>query len=492
MIQKEYEVQLELYAQIMKPTNISYIKGDRQVYPLRIQLMKNGKPFAIPAWSVVHLQITSAGQEAGAGIESMAEIEDEMQGLVVYWMDMELAWPEGEAVCTVSIEDSEKRLTWQRFSFHMQNGGQTDGTPPAQYASWVANMEAKMTALAKEIEAGYSYEGGGGTGIAVGDQFPEYPYEGMVFLDTGCLSGAKRIKELNVGSIIVDNSWTYLGEPVYWHVVAQNHSLKDAGYPSNTTTLCARDALRMMSYDAKEPTNPDAAIASKGYTRYSRSNIRQWLNTNAVNWYSAQHEYDAPPISANVTRNPYADKPGFIMSVGAGFLDALQKTTVCYRTFIGGAYGVDSVTDYFFLPSIFELSDNNTIYGARWGYLQTDAQRVKQNTKAAGEAANPASGIASKYWWCRDSAANYTDPYYIGPSGSAWYETNGAYGGGIGIAPACNVRNDTYVKQNGDVYEVIYPQIDLWAYINGGWVNSNASVLYTVLDNQRTLNTILA
>lgn len=57
-----------------------------------------------------------------------------------------------------------------------------------------------------------------------------------------------------------------------------------------------------MMLDNAEPTNPNSARKKSGSNRYIHSNLHQWLNSDkpANEWYTAQHEYDAPPDYANI------------------------------------------------------------------------------------------------------------------------------------------------------------------------------------------------
>lgn len=54
-------------------------------------------------------------------------------------------------------------------------------------------------------------------------------------------------------------------------------------------------------YDASEPLNPKHDIQVRGNNRYIWSNVHQWINSpgEANKWYTAQHEYDAPPDYQN-------------------------------------------------------------------------------------------------------------------------------------------------------------------------------------------------
>ena len=99
---------------------------------------------------------------------------------------------------------------------------------------------------------------------------------------------AQAINTLPIGAKIrfgkhqVNNEPT---EPIIWIIADKNHS----GYPNNSVTLVTEKIIDIRAFDARETTNSDVNIATYGYNRYSRSNIRTWLNSEGVNWYNRKH-----------------------------------------------------------------------------------------------------------------------------------------------------------------------------------------------------------
>ncbi len=61
------------------------------------------------------------------------------------------------------------------------------------------------------------------------------------------------------------------GKPIVWEIADKNHS----GYPSNSVTLVSAQIIKMLCFDAKEPTNGDTGRRDYGNNRYIYSNIRQ-------------------------------------------------------------------------------------------------------------------------------------------------------------------------------------------------------------------------
>lgn len=65
------------------------------------------------------------------------------------------------------------------------------------------------------------------------------------------------------------------GKPIIWQVADKNH----AGYPANSVILVTVQIIKMLCFDATEPSNSDRR--SYGNNRYIYSNLRQWLNSAA-------------------------------------------------------------------------------------------------------------------------------------------------------------------------------------------------------------------
>lgn len=113
-----------------------------------------------------------------------------------------------------------------------------------------------------------------------------------------------------------------------------------------------------------------------GYNNWSRSALRQWLNSSSDKgtWWEPQHEWDHAPINADYS----AVKDGFLKGFTDGFLDILG--TVRVQT-VGNnntdAAELFTTNDVFFPPSarqhyfnnyLFESSSGYTASGQPWDY----------------------------------------------------------------------------------------------------------------------------
>lgn len=73
-----------------------------------------------------------------------------------------------------------------------------------------------------------------------------------------------------------------------------------------------------IQFDAAEPSNTDKNRKLAGNNNWSLSNLRQWMNKSGLNWYTAQHIYDATPTTPNPTT-----VTGFFDCLPSDFIDAV-------------------------------------------------------------------------------------------------------------------------------------------------------------------------
>lgn len=173
---------------------------------------------------------------------------------------------------------------------------------------------------------------------------------------------AKTLADLALGDIVIDQNATSM----VWAVIDHNH--KD--FPANSTTLMlTKDNTIYVAYDAAEKTRPsNDGRYSYGNNAYDRSNIRQWLNSDAEaeQWYTPQHAWDCPPSEAYVSsaKAGYDTWYGFMKAYlsenwKAALLPTVVETTLSDTDGGGQVY----TTDKLFLPSLTELNINYSTYG---------------------------------------------------------------------------------------------------------------------------------
>lgn len=89
---------------------------------------------------------------------------------------------------------------------------------------------------------------------------------------------AKTLSSLSVGALIKDTGTLYNGKPIVWKIADKGHT----GYPSGAVTLITERIISLKCFDAIESGNSDGNRRSYGNNRWTLSNVRQWLNSQAA------------------------------------------------------------------------------------------------------------------------------------------------------------------------------------------------------------------
>ena len=208
---------------------------------------------------------------------------------------------------------------------------------------------------------------------------------GSDLVELGILT--KQISEFSNSDIGTEVTIPYTNEgsgisgPIVFEVVGVNHHTTSEH--QKTITLMTKNIIRKAAFDAKEPNNTDTHRKNNGNNCWSVSNIRQWLNSNgaAGSWWSAQHEYDAPPISANVSdaAGAYADAPGFLAGFSVNVLQHFTDITNITALYNTGEGGSETTVDKVFLPSNTEMGLGNNSEGSHLSVRYPDNNsRIKQ------------------------------------------------------------------------------------------------------------------
>ena len=241
-----------------------------------------------------------------------------------------------------------------------------------------------------------------------------------------------------------------------------------AGYPSNSVTLVTNQIIKMLCFDATEPSNGNSDRRGYGNNRYIYSNLRQWLNSPAAagQWYTAQHSADQTPDSSHVWNgvNPYSGLAGFLNAFTANERAALLNTTITVGKSSTDGGGTETCTDKIFPLSCTEVGlSGDHVCGSKLAIFSDNNSRIATVTAScvanSNYSGNPGSG-AAWYYWLRDAyagSANYAR--YVRSDGTLdWYV---AYYGNLGLRPACNLSSDLLISDSVDsdgCYTVIYNQ----------------------------------
>jgi len=274
---------------------------------------------------------------------------------------------------------------------------------------------------------------------------------------------AQSLNALAVGALVKDTGTLYNGKPIIWKIADKGHT----GYPSGAVTLITERIISLKCFDAIESGNSDGNRRSYGNNRWTLSNLRQWLNSQAAagKWYSAQHGADAAPTNANVwsNYNEYDAEAGFLAGFSANFIAALLTTThtVGKATVDGG--GTESCADKIFLATCTEVGlSGDVTAGSKLALFSDDSSRLAYPTAEAVSKSEYTDGNFNVnspwYWWLADAYASSSygvrSVYSSGAMG--W---NYACRGYIGVRPLCNLSSGILVSDRPDsdgAYTIIW------------------------------------
>lgn len=306
------------------------------------------------------------------------------------------------------------------------------------------------------------------------------------------------LNDLPIGTLVKDPNTRFLGSPIIWRIADKNH----AGYPTGSITLIAEKIIAFRCFDAKEPNNSSATgIQGYGNNRYSVSNIRQWLNSDAKagQWYSPQHELDQAPDSSNVYQyqgtaiNPYDVDAGFLKGFSYELKEALLDTTLTVElnaSIDGG--GSETVTDKIFLASNTEVGIEDQFgitEGTLFPIFSDDASRIAYSTAQAIEDSNyslaPKGEEDATRWWVRtlynNNSSTLCNACMVDTKGG--YNFRSVYNGSTGIRPLCNLPSDILISDRTDVDGIYTLTFNTKTYVSVDNKARKVSKMYVGEDN---------
>lgn len=254
------------------------------------------------------------------------------------------------------------------------------------------------------------------------------------------------------------------GKPIVWIVADKNH----AGYPANSVTLVTNQIIKMLCFDATEPSNSNIDRRNYGNNRYIWSNLRQWLNSaaGASAWYAAQHSADQAPDASHVWNNvnPYVSLAGFLNAFTANERAALLDTTIVVGKSSTDGGGTETCVDKIFPLSCTEVGlSGDHVCGSKLAIFSDNTSRVATVTADcvanSNYSSNPAAN-AAWYYWLRDAYAGSAYNARRVRTDGALAGYNACYGDN-GLRPACNLSSDLLISDSTDAdgcYTVIYNQ----------------------------------
>lgn len=180
-----------------------------------------------------------------------------------------------------------------------------------------------------------------------------------------------------------------------------------------------------------------------GYSRWSQSGLRQWLNSNAEAgaWWSPRNDFDRP--------ESYATWAGFMNGIDSDFLAVIAKSNITSDlNKISDSGGTETVQDYFFIPAMVNLNGGHTAGSdvaeddVVWDYYTKFRRNGKTGTNVDSDEnrCKYRLGTSTRWdWWERSpyvGSAHYVR-YVSGAGSLRWY---GYAYYGRGVAPACRIE----------------------------------------------------
>ena len=252
------------------------------------------------------------------------------------------------------------------------------------------------------------------------------------------------LDSLSVGSTFTLGKYQVESEDpwdIEWEIVHQTDDYQIA---------MTKSVIDLRCFDGKESTNNDSNRAKYGNNNWKYSNIKQFLNSDQANWYSSQHQYDAPPSSANcwsytngTTYNAYDTHKGFLYYWSDTDKSILKDMTLTLATPTvddGGSY---TWTDKVWLPTYTQMSggQNNSISeGEVFSKFTDDNSRIKYlhpNCAANNEHCKLKNYTSNNNWYYWMSSASTSGSSFVRRigAGGAIGDTGGASTGFVGLAP---------------------------------------------------------
>ena len=270
-----------------------------------------------------------------------------------------------------------------------------------------------------------------------------------------------KLKDLPLNSKIKFGKYAVEDEdpqPIIWVIADKNHHEVDEGYPKDACTLITEKMIDDTPFDAAEPNNPNNNRKRYGNNFYPVSNIHQWLNSNKLDWYTSQHEYDQSPVTAFVNpdyRAAYDKRPGFLYYFSNKELNIILDTTIK----IAEDREIDMYSEKNLTTKIFLLSNievgfdkiSNVSEGAPLSIFTDNNSRICQlteqfyNNMSYGD--KPSSLQGSWYWALRTSVHNLMQIYGVAPDGSR-YDPMAYYTEGTRLC--LNLSNKILVTETPD------------------------------------------
>lgn len=237
----------------------------------------------------------------------------------------------------------------------------TDSTPSAgieiEYASTAMNVELSADKISENRGQNLL-----GAVWVYGDHEPTSVNDGTKIQLSREEVVAQTLDSLESGSKVKLGTWN--GEPLGW-IVARDTVTQELRLVLDADSVPLNVTAQ---WDAAEPNNPISDRQSGGNNRYGVSNIHQWLNSDKSDWYTPQHEYDAPSTESGSVGflNKWADRDKLVLQ-NINWETSLSETD-------GG--GMENVPGKIALMSTTELGLESGTGGNKLDIFNSDEDRA--------------------------------------------------------------------------------------------------------------------
>ena len=232
---------------------------------------------------------------------------------------------------------------------------------------------------------------------------------------------------------------------------------------NHDNTLLSEFVEDQLAFDAVESDSPNDSHREDGNSRYSLSNLHQFLNSSEINWFRKTHEYDAPPVEGTMMHRhmEYRNKPGFLSYFKQWEIDTIDDSEIVTRLPGIDNEEYENITAKLFIPSesnagIHENGD--TIEGEIWELFSVGARMTTEAYDNAINGDSPDTKAKTWHYWMRTpSRAAKNEVCFYDAFELEIYSAN-PYDNGIGVRPALKLNANTVVSEEPDAdgyYEVL-------------------------------------
>lgn len=264
-------------------------------------------------------------------------------------------------------------------------------------------------------------------------------------------SGWTKTWQFTTTKVVPKGGQICFSKGMYWNTDLSTLGISTYSKPADTTAL---ETVTMTQGTngtdlATLGTVNHAQHICYGYNRWSQSDVRQWLNSNATSgdWWSPRNDFDRPPH--------YATSAGFTNGMDSDFLAVVAKSNLITDiNKISDSGGHDTTQDLFFLPATVNLNGGDNFYNnpgsavqdiedtVVWDYYTKFRRDGKTgtNTEQDDNRRKYKQGSSTEWsWWERSPWCDYAGGVrFVTDGGRTWCYNNACYC--YGVAPACRIE----------------------------------------------------